>query len=49
MYRGDTERANTLKSRSKLITIKADVVDAGFAGLDTIYYFLKAWSLISNP
>lgn len=25
-----------------LITIKADVVDARFAGLDTIYYFLKA-------
>ena len=26
-----------------LIAIKADVVDARFAGLKTIYYLLKVW------
>lgn len=36
MRRRDTERRGEF-----LITIKADVVDARFAGLNTIHYLLK--------
>ena len=36
MRRGDAERR-----REFLITIKVDVVDAHFAGLDTIHYLPK--------
>jgi hypothetical protein len=36
MRRRDTERRGEF-----LITIKADVVDAHFAGLNTIHYLLK--------
>ena len=36
MRRRDTERRGEF-----LITIKVDVVDAPFAGLDTIHYLLK--------
>ena len=30
-------------ARKFLITIKVDVVDAHFAGLNTIHYLLKVW------
>jgi hypothetical protein len=32
-----------------LITVKADVVDDHFAGLDAIHHLLKVLSLISRP
>ena len=38
MRRRDTERHGEF-----LITIKADVVDAHFAGLNTIHYLLEPW------
>ena len=38
MRRRDTERRGEF-----LITIEADVVDAHFAGLNTIHYLFKKW------
>ena len=38
LRRRDTERRGEF-----LITVQADVVDAHFAGLDTIHYLLKVW------
>jgi hypothetical protein len=34
-------RRDTVRRGEFLITIEADVVDAGFAGLDTVHYLLK--------
>ena len=38
MRRRDTERREEF-----LITVKVDVVDAHFTGLNTIHYLLKVW------